>query len=179
MDKKCTKCGKMKSADAFPPRENRCKDCQREYKRARDSSPAALAYKRKRDSSPKALEYKRKRDSSPAVREYKRSVDGGEKRKEYRAKRLRDNPELRVATDNARRSRLKKAEGRFTAKEWSNLKRKYEYTCLCCGRREPEIKLHADHVQALADGGSNDIGNIQPLCAACNIRKGGRTKDYR
>lgn len=179
MNKKCTKCGKTKPSDAFPPRENRCKDCQREYKRARNKTPAALAYRQVWDKEPKTLAYKRKRDSTPKAMEYRRKHARKPEALASRAELRQRKPEIRIAANNARRARLKKAEGRFTAKEWSNLKRKYEYTCLCCGRREPEIKLHADHVQALADGGSNDIGNIQPLCAECNTRKGMRTKDYR
>jgi len=42
----------------------------------------------------------------------------------------------------------------FTAQEWAELKRRYNYTCLRCGRREPEIKLTADHVVPISKGGA-------------------------
>lgn len=69
--------------------------------------------------------------------------------------------------------------GKFTPQEWLNLKAYYGYTCLCCGKKEPEIKLNADHVIPIISGGSSDIGNIQPLCFPCNRRKGKGSTDYR
>jgi hypothetical protein len=67
----------------------------------------------------------------------------------------------------------------YSAKNWLLLKDKYNHTCLCCGRREPEIKLCADHVIPLASGGDDAIDNIQPLCRECNDAKGIKTIDYR
>lgn len=79
----------------------------------------------------------------------------------------------------ARRAREVAAVGEFSQDEWRALKARCHYTCLCCGRREPEIVLTADHVVPLSCGGANDIMNIQPLCKSCNSRKGARTIDYR
>lgn len=31
--------------------------------------------------------------------------------------------------------------------------------------------FHRDHRRALADGGTNNIGNIELLCGTCNLRK--------
>jgi len=67
-----------------------------------------------------------------------------------------------------RKARLKNAKGTFSTKEWNDLKRKHNYTCLCCGKKELIIKLVPDHILALTKGGNNDIGNIQPLCRRCN-----------
>jgi 5-methylcytosine-specific restriction protein A len=64
-------------------------------------------------------------------------------------------------------------------KDWEAIKKRYGYTCLCCGRREPEISLTQDHVIPIGSGGENKVGNIQPLCAQCNQRKGAGTTDYR
>jgi len=80
---------------------------------------------------------------------------------------------------HARRARERNAPGRFSYQEWESLKVQYDYTCLCCGRQEPEVKLTPDHVIPLARGGSNGIENIQPLCLRCNSRKQARTIDYR
>lgn len=75
-----------------------------------------------------------------------------------------------------RLSRQKGAEGSFTIEEWENLKKKYDFICLICYKREPEIKLTVDHIIPLFEGGSNYIGNIQPLCGSCNSSKGKRLR---
>lgn len=82
------------------------------------------------------------------------------------------------AAKNNRRARLRLG-GKFTGKEWTELKHKYNHTCLCCGKAEPEIELTADHVIPLSMGGPNTIDNIQPLCHRCNTLKGTKTVDYR
>jgi 5-methylcytosine-specific restriction endonuclease McrA len=71
------------------------------------------------------------------------------------------------------------AAGTFTLAEWDAIKARYEFSCLACGAREPEITLHADHIEPLAVGGSHTADNIQPLCNRCNARKGAQTIDYR
>lgn len=95
--------------------------------------------------------------------------------REY-AKRNRDkwNAEMRK-----RRSREKGSGGAHTAKQWQDLVRLYDHRCLRCGKQEPEITLHGDHVLPISRGGSSDISNIQPLCARCNKSKGPKHVDYR
>ena len=39
--------------------------------------------------------------------------------------------------------------------------------------------MEADHVVPLTRGGTDDIGNIQPLCGACNRKKFVDTIDFR
>lgn len=85
-------------------------------------------------------------------------------------------------TQNAqtrRADRIKQNGGAFTPEQWETLKAQYDYTCLRCGRREPEIKLCADHVKPVARGGASRISNIQPLCCKCNSWKGAREIDFR
>ena len=53
----------------------------------------------------------------------------------------------------------------------------YGNKCLACG--DTEAVLEADHVVPLIKGGSDDISNIQPLCASCNRKKFVNIKDYR
>lgn len=91
----------------------------------------------------------------------------------------RKNPHVHAAIMAARRTRITQAGGRYTAKEWLELKEKYNFTCLCCGKREPEIKLAADHIIPVSKGGTSFISNIQPLCPSCNSTKRDKTIDYR
>ena len=91
----------------------------------------------------------------------------------------RRNREKVVAKDHARRAAKLRNGGSFTYQEWEELKRHYKYTCLRCGRQEPDIQLTVDHVIPLHKGGSNFIENIQPLCKPCNSAKHTKATDYR
>jgi 5-methylcytosine-specific restriction protein A len=92
-------------------------------------------------------------------------------------------PEKRIFY--ARQHQLrKKLFGSHTLDEWNNLKDLYQHCCLACGRQEPFTDLHylwltEDHVIPLAQNGTNDISNIQPLCIRCNNIKNNQTIDYR
>ena len=74
-----------------------------------------------------------------------------------------------------RRQLRKKANGgSHTFGEWENLKAQFNWSCLMCEKREPNIKLTADHIVPISKGGSSNIENIQPLCRGCNSSKGNR-----
>jgi 5-methylcytosine-specific restriction endonuclease McrA len=81
--------------------------------------------------------------------------------------------------DNNRRAKMLESGGKFTTREWREMKKRYDYTCLRCRRMEPDIKLTIDHIKPINDGGRNDANNIQPLCVSCNSSKGARHIDYR
>lgn len=89
------------------------------------------------------------------------------------------NPEKTIASNQNYRAIKKQVGGKISSHQWRELKEKYGFTCLCCGRKEPEIKLTLDHVIPLTMGGVNTIENAQPLCKSCNSRKHTRTTDYR
>jgi len=84
---------------------------------------------------------------------------------------LEKNLGMRNYYNRKRRGLKHGADGNFTPEEWGDLKQKYNYTCLCCERKEPEIKLVSDHIIPLSKGGDNNIQNIQPLCGRCNSVK--------
>lgn len=53
------------------------------------------------------------------------------------------------------------------------------FTCQYCGAKAPEVVLHADHINPVAKGGTNEILNLVTACAACNGGKGARLLDDR
>jgi hypothetical protein len=81
-----------------------------------------------------------------------------------------------------RRNRLKRVTiiefGSHTFEEWQELKKKFNYTCPCCGKSEPEINLTEDHIIPLSKNGTDLINNIQPLCLICNISKHTKIVQY-
>jgi 5-methylcytosine-specific restriction endonuclease McrA len=88
-------------------------------------------------------------------------------------------PEKKLEIQRFRRSQAKKSSGKITNDEWELLKKKYNYACLKCKKREPEIKLTLDHIMPLKLGGLHTIDNAQPLCPSCNASKGAKHIDYR
>lgn len=150
-----------------------------------------------RDEINKRKREKRKDPQEKAkIREYNQkysAVNGDKKRASTKAWQLA-NPEKNQArmkqwrTENRDkvntfahnyRARVAGNGGKITAAEWRWLKEFYDFTCLRCGRREPEIKLTLDHVKPISKGGRNVVSNAQPLCGSCNTAKKDREIDYR
>jgi 5-methylcytosine-specific restriction endonuclease McrA len=85
----------------------------------------------------------------------------------------------RAHYNRKRRNMKLGADGCHTLGDWEHLKAQYNWTCPCCGRSEPEIKLTEDHIIPLSKGGSDNIENIQPLCQSCNSRKYTKVIKYK
>lgn len=199
--KTCKGCGIEKDLSEFyaadrnvDGRMGKCKSCvkamTRNYRlshreqyakieRARANLPHRIAARRKYQEEHKEqiAEYKRSWMYANAQRVAISRRDYYERNREEVISRSREwatnNPEkVRMAkADNRRKRRAAKHAGRgnFTAREFRELCEKYDNRCLCCG--DTDTVLEADHIVPLTRGGTNDIGNIQPLCGSCNRKK--------
>lgn len=49
-----------------------------------------------------------------------------------------------------------------------------KFTCQYCGAAAPEIVLHIDHINPVANEGDNDITNLITSCEGCNLGKSDR-----
>jgi 5-methylcytosine-specific restriction endonuclease McrA len=67
-----------------------------------------------------------------------------------------------------RRARLESIGGSYTQEEWIEVLVRFDNLCAKCARPS---KLEVDHIIPISKGGSNYIGNIQPLCRSCNAKK--------
>jgi hypothetical protein len=195
MSKPCKKCG---GTERYKSGE--CAFCARERNRIwREKYPEKMSEARRRwddENSDRKRETSRqwKANNPEAVRELKRRWDANNKEahrahsRKYRENNLeadrararqwqRDNPEIKRAHNRARRARKAQAEGNFTPSEWKKLCKQYGNKCCYPGCERTD--LHADHVVPLSRGGSNDISNIQPLCAYHNVSKDANANDYR
>jgi len=90
-----------------------------------------------------------------------------------------ENKDAVNASTHKRRNTINGAGHHWTAAEWQALKERFGFTCLMCGRKEPDITLTVDHVVPVSRGGGNTIDNIQPLCKGCNSRKHVNVLDLR
>jgi len=147
-------------------------ELRKEYQK---THPEQISRRRKRRYQEHAEQFKaEKRISYQKKREQIR-----ERKRNHR----KAHPHLYADIDKAKEAKRRACEtqagGSYTPQQWRELKLRYNYTCLCCGRQEPEIKLTADHVIPITKHGSSDISNIQPLCYSCNSKKHNKIIDYR
>jgi hypothetical protein len=113
---------------------------------------------------------------SPST-EFKKGSQALEKHHQWKGG-ISKNPKYNTFMSIRRRVRKKDNGGTHTFQQWEELKKKYNYMCLCCKRHEPEIKLTEDHIVPLKNGGSDSIDNLQPLCLVCNSRKSTKIISY-
>lgn len=203
----CSKCGRSEPEVSFYYRANgkrrkECKLCrQAGNKKWQDAhTEEVIEYQREYRADPEHKEEKRERYQKryqanreeilaknaawkEANREYrllqerKRYQKNSERIKANSKRWQQENPLRKRYYNHCRRQLLK--NGSWTPEEWELIKAMYENTCLCCGRKEPEISLEFDHIIPLSIGGPNTIENCQPLCKSCNSSKSDRIIDYR
>jgi hypothetical protein len=79
------------------------------------------------------------------------------------------NETARVRNRN-RQARINGNGGHHTKIDIRELYAKQGGKCVACAADLAD-GFHADHIMPVSRGGSNDIGNIQLLCAPCNLKK--------
>lgn len=210
-DKRCSGCREWKSKSEFTKDKTRkdglkirCKACrhvdarkwqianadrERDRQRRRDKNHPELyknRYQKEKLLNPEKLRTKwqkwRDANADKARAAFQKwAHDNPDKKLESDRKWRKNHPEKNVEYQNNYRALKKGNGGRITAQEWQALKKHYNFTCLCCRRQEPEIKLTLDHVIPVSPPhyGLNSIKNAQPLCKSCNSKKGARHIDYR
>ena len=155
--KPCKQCGYF---DYY--NNGRCKVCDKRYKRSTKGVSTQNRYDRSTKGKARGRKYNKSNKGMSRYRNYTHSDRGKLSSTSHSAK---------------RRARKAEAHGSYTSNEWRELCNHYGNRCLKCGSGGP---LQADHIVALANGGANDITNIQPLCGSCNRSKGARhNTDYR
>ena len=48
------------------------------------------------------------------------------------------------------------------------------YKCVECGAKNNDTTLHIDHKTPIAQGGTDELDNLQTLCGKCNLAKSNR-----
>ncbi|MEQ4192129.1 HNH endonuclease [Pseudomonas ficuserectae] len=164
--KACTKCNQQKAAEEFFRDSQKkdglssgCKACYKAYYSViRDHKLKTKKAYREKNAVPiaayRAVHYAKNRDRALEC-----------------ATRWRgENPVRRRAAENARRARKNNSVGQFTAEDLEKILAAQKWKCACC-RKCIKSGYHADHIQPLSRGGSNDRLNIQALCPGCNMSK--------
>lgn len=204
----CGACGETKPIDQFNRdrfdesreylwRSFTCKACMNAYQKAyRDANPDKRAKfyaltkewvdKNREEINAYHREYA-KANPDQAKRSKRKWLDKNLKKmaayyRVYNKKRKAIDPEyVKTKREYCRTRTLRRRQvgGSHTIGEWEALKAATGNKCLCCGVSGDEVALTRDHVVPLSKGGTDDISNIQPLCASCNSKKRARTIDYR
>lgn len=162
----CTKCDQQKDAEQFfrdkskkDGRSPSCKDC---YKKHYSVIRASKLVKKKA--------YREKNSARIAAYRAEHYIRNQARAVEYATEWAKANPNSRRVVEAARRARKNSSVGKFTASDLSQIVEAQKWKCACC---KCSIKggYHADHIDPLARGGSNDKYNIQALCPTCNMNK--------
>lgn len=57
--------------------------------------------------------------------------------------------------------------------------KKYNFTCVYCGRKAPDVQLQVDHIIPKSKGGSDDESNLTCSCWECNLGKSNKLLDSK
>lgn len=162
-------------------------EINKKKKAFRKAHPIIIARRKKKDYE----KHRSKRLAVGKIYGEKHREEIAEKSREWRRLHPRKTKAHQLVSKHNYRARLVKAIGTFSFQEFRNLCKKYNYSCLCCGKTERQLFklkriLVPDHIRPISKGGSNSIENIQPLCHSilggrngCNSHKHAKEIDYR
>lgn len=121
----------------------------------------------------KAREWRAKNKGRVAANIARWELENKDRRTVMRRARRQADPNIVCTENHLRRARKLAAKGAHTRSEISALLKDQDYRCAnpYCDADLGEAKRHLDHGQPLVLGGSNDIGNLQWLCASDNLSK--------
>lgn len=191
-EKRCPKCGEIKSFDAFHKNISRkdghhsiCKACRAKYSAAnadhiREYGRAWSAihgdkkreYKRAYNTANREANRKANRAWSAAHREAR----AGYKRA-YRDAHPEAHRDLHRASKHRYRARLNANGGNVTAQELTTKRASQNGLCFYCRMPHTPNELTIDHVIPICQGGPHIITNIVFACGICNSSKGNRTPE--
>lgn len=180
--KVCKKCGTEKELACFSKNKtykdghnSACKECKAQATRAWYKANKERAMNTKQAhylANKEAIQdYKKQYYLANKEAELERSRLWRESNKDHLAEYSRANIERMKAATRRRRA-LKRQQTGYMPKGWFEaMTRVYGYQCAQCGTKE---KISVDHVVALANGGLDEISNLQFLCVSHNSAK----RDY-
>lgn len=176
----CSKCKESFCLDAFYKCktgylgvQGYCKSCHNE---------ASRGYEQKRKGTQERKEYFRgewqKRKSDPAYHAMRSKWL--EDNKDHVREKASEYYEINKVYLLVHRSNEKAAKngyhGSLKAIDWKFILNLTDHKCIACNSGD---NITVDHVLPMKMGGPNLIGNIQPLCLYCNLKKGKRHVDFR
>jgi hypothetical protein len=111
-------------------------------------------------------QYKKTEKSKQKERERAKLPEYKERKKKY-YKTEKGKAEV-ARWGHRRRVRDKSVPATLTLVEWEQIKKRYKYKCVYCGKKE---KLTRDHIIPLSKGGGLTKENVVPACKSCNSSK--------
>lgn len=174
----CSTCKKEKPLIEFYKHKNRkdgyrgqCKNCFKTYPE-KERQRSKKWYENNREYALLMSKEYFKKHPEVNHKASKKYRDSHIEEKKIQVKKWRQNNHGKVLESTRKRRNIKRGTtGSHTFGEWELLKIQYGFTCPCCNKSEPNIKLTEDHIVPLSKGGSDYIENIQPLCGHCNFVK--------
>ena len=192
----CSVCGVSEDEAAFDKRYRRCVPCHKQKvseqnaKKYRKNRDARLAYQREYYQQNRDEIIERRRDyyhNGGGREQNQRWTNENREHVNRRAREYKKRPERREKVREARRAYYATPRGKQVIdsardRRMRNLKDARivldrEMNALlsspCVGCGVDEVTL--DHIIPISRGGRHAVGNLQPLCRACNGSKGART----
>lgn len=182
--KRCTKCGEVKTLYSFckdkrnsDGRTSCCKRCDNAARSARNAAnPIIIKNRREKhreQAAHKAREwYANNRDRARSAQANYRKENLEKVREKERIWRELNKDRI-LAKNRNRKAKLRNVPGSHDISDIRRIFTKQKGLCACC-RSPISNGYHVDHITAIANGGTNGRENLQLLCAPCNLSKGSK-----